>query len=107
MMRLRTRKDSLTTIAISFRMHWVKYLPGGGRSHAMTEKNQENHPHTRKFKLTREFLRNFIFMYHEKESYCLDKFLLDKIIGRRRVYASGPNGVLKCTYLGTGTIVAC
>ena len=63
----------------------------------MMEKNQENHPHMRKFKLTREFLRNIIFMYDEKE----------KIVGRRRVFASDPNGVLKCTYLGTGTIVAC
>ena len=42
----------------------------------------------RKFKLTREFLRNFIFMYDEKESHCLGKFLLDKIVGRRRVFAS-------------------
>jgi len=106
MMRLRIRKDSLTTIAISFRMRWVKYLPGGGRSHAMAEKNQEDHPHMRKFKLTREFLRNFIFMYDEKEAHCLGKFLLDKIVGRRRVFA-GPNGVLKCTYLETGTIVTC
>jgi hypothetical protein len=89
MMRPRIRKDSLTTIAISFRMRWVKYLPGGGRSHAMTEKNQENHPHMRKFKLTRKFLGNFIFMYSEKESHCLGKFLLDKVVRRKRVFASG------------------
>ena len=106
MVRLRIRKDSLITIAISFRMRWVKYLPGDGKSHAMMEKNQENHPHMRKFKLTREFLRNFIFMYDEK-SHCLGKFLLDKIVGRRRVFASDPNSVLKCTYIGTGTIVTC
>jgi hypothetical protein len=47
-------------------MRWVKYLPGDGRSHAMAVKTQEDHPHMRKFKLTREFLRNFMFMYDEK-----------------------------------------
>ena len=73
----------------------------------MTEKNQEDHPQMRKFKLTREFLRNFIFMYGEKESHCLGKFLLDRIVRRRHVFASGPKGVLKCTYLETGTIVTC
>jgi hypothetical protein len=89
MMRLRIRKDSLTTIAISFRMLWVKYLPGGGRSHAMAEKNRENHPHMRKFKLTREFLRSFILMYGEKESHCLGKSPLDKIVRQRRAFVSG------------------
>jgi hypothetical protein len=98
MMRLRIRKDSLTTIAISFRMRWVKSLPGDGRSHAMAVKNPDDHPHMRKFKPTREFLRNCIFMYSEKECHSLGKFRLEIVVERRRVAAS-PNGVLKCTTL--------
>jgi hypothetical protein len=106
MMRLRTRKDSLTTIAISFRMHWVKYLPGGGRSHAMTEKNQENHPHMRKFKLTREFLRKCISMYSEEECHSLGNFRLEIVVERRRVCFYS-RWCSKMHNLETGTIVTC
>jgi hypothetical protein len=49
----------------------------------MAVKNQEDHPHMHKFKLTREFLRNCIFMYNEKEGHSLDKFRLDIVVERR------------------------
>ena len=63
----------------------------------MTEKNQENHPHMRKFKLTRKFLRNFIFMYSEKESHCLGKFLLDKVVRWRCVFGMSCRWILVST----------
>ena len=80
-------------------MHWVKYLLEDGKSHAMAMKNPENHPHMRKFKLSREFLRNCIFMYKEKECHSLVKFLLEIVCWAEACICLYPNGVLKCMIL--------